>query len=60
MCAIQSSLKKTRITIIIVCEIVAFGQIKVEIRGENTQKNKKKGGGPKNLKETFKIHGVFF
>jgi hypothetical protein len=34
---------------------VAFGQIKVEIRGENTPKNKKKGGSKKNLKKAFKI-----
>jgi len=29
--------------IIIVCEIVAFGQIKVEMRGENTKKKPEKG-----------------
>jgi hypothetical protein len=38
---------------------VAFGQIKVEIRGENTKKNKIKGGAKKS-KGSFQDTWSFF
>ncbi len=48
VCVSQNSLKKTYMDyIIIVCEIVAFGQIKVEMKGENTKKKQEKGGPKK-------------